>query len=46
MGDYWTDNGLIKPDPWVVCATNRNRDSNRIIFGVRHWGWYYAFSKT
>jgi hypothetical protein len=35
--DYWQKNGLIKPDPWIVCAANRNKDSGRIICGARHW---------
>lgn len=37
MDDYWTTNGLIKPDPFVVCAANRHRETNRIICGARHW---------
>jgi hypothetical protein len=37
MSDYWKDNGLVKPDSWVVCAANRNRKSGRIICGARHW---------
>jgi hypothetical protein len=37
MEDYWKDNGLIKPDPIIVCAANRHRESNRIICGARHW---------
>jgi hypothetical protein len=37
MSDYWKNNNLIKPDPWVVCAANMNRTSSRIICGARHW---------
>ena len=37
MSDYWKDNGLVKPDPWVVCAANRHKVSGRIICGARHW---------
>lgn len=35
--DYWTKNGFVKPASIVVCAANRNRESNRIICGARHW---------
>jgi hypothetical protein len=37
MNDYWTENGLIKPDSIVVCAANKHRESGRIICGPRHW---------
>lgn len=37
MSDYWTDNGLVKPDSYVVCAANKNKESDRIICGARHW---------
>jgi len=37
MSDYWTENGLIKPDPWIVCAANKNKKTGRIICGPRHW---------
>jgi hypothetical protein len=35
--DYWQKNGLIKPDPWIVCAANRHKVSGRLICGARHW---------
>jgi hypothetical protein len=35
--DYWIKNNLVKPDPWVVCAANRNKESGRIICAPRHW---------
>jgi len=35
MGDYWTDNGLIKPQQIVVCAANRFNDV--ILCGARHF---------
>lgn len=35
--DYWKKNGLVKPDSFVVCAANRNKTSQRIICGARHW---------
>ena len=37
MSDYWTENGLTKPSPWIVCAANRHKTSGRIICGARHW---------
>jgi hypothetical protein len=37
MSDYWKDNGLVKPDPWIVCAANRRKECGRIICGARHW---------
>lgn len=35
MGDYWTDNGIIKPQQIVVCAANRFKDV--ILSGARHF---------
>lgn len=37
MSDYWTENDLIKPNSWVVCAANRLKTNGRIICGARHW---------
>lgn len=37
MSDYWTENGLTKPDSRIVCAANRYRETGRIICGARHW---------
>jgi len=37
MSDYWTENGLIKPAPRIVCAANKHKTTGRIICGPRHW---------
>jgi len=34
MNDYWTENGIKKPRPFVVCAANRYGDL--IIPSARH----------
>lgn len=36
MTDYWTENGLVKPQAVVVCAANRHK-TGFIICGARHW---------
>lgn len=36
MTDYWTENGIVKPQSVVVCAANRH-SSGLIICGARHW---------
>ena len=35
MGDYWSDNGIKKPQQIVVCAANKFGDV--ILCGARHW---------
>ena len=35
MGDYWTDNGIEKPQQIVVCAACT--DGATVAAGARHW---------
>ena len=36
MSDYWTRNGLTKPQQVVVCAANK-MPNGVILCGARHW---------
>ena len=36
MSDYWTENGIEKPQQVVVCAANR-LPNGVILCGARHW---------
>jgi len=36
MQDYWTKNGIEKPQQIVVCAANRHKDGLMLV-GARHW---------
>lgn len=35
MSDYWKDNGIEKPQQYIVCAANRC--NGVILCGARHW---------
>lgn len=35
--DYWAANNLIKPKQRIVCAAIRNKITDEIIIGVRHF---------
>ena len=35
MSDYWAENGIVKPQQYVVCAANKIGDV--VLCGARHW---------
>ena len=37
MPDYWEENNIKKPIPFVVCAACKHPKLNLMLVGARHW---------